>query len=44
MIGLLRDRDRAQRLGDAGRRTVEEWFSLGRMVEEIERLYETLLS
>lgn len=44
VIGLLQDRDRAQKMGAAGRRTVEEKFGLDRMVQEIERLYEILMS
>ncbi|MBD3162427.1 MAG: glycosyltransferase, partial [Candidatus Eisenbacteria bacterium] len=40
ILGLLRDPDRAARLGAAARRTVETRFTLDRMVRETERVYE----
>lgn len=39
MTRLLRDRAAAQRMGWAGRRRVEERFSLARHVQEMERIY-----
>jgi glycosyltransferase involved in cell wall biosynthesis len=40
---LLSDPARAARMGEAGRRRVEEHFSLEAMVRKTERLYESLL-
>jgi len=42
MLSLLRDPARALEMGAAGRRRVVERFSLGKMVREIESLYEGL--
>ena len=44
VLSLLRDPDRARAMGEAGRRRVEEEFSIGRMVEGIESLYVELLA
>ncbi len=42
LVVLLRDPARARRMGEAGRRRVLERHATGRMVAEIEGLYETL--
>jgi glycosyltransferase involved in cell wall biosynthesis len=39
ILVLLRDPALAQKMGQAGRRRVEEHFSLERMVEEYEKVY-----
>ncbi len=44
MLRVLRDPDRARRMGAAGRQRVEDEFSLGRMVTEYGQLYLSLLS
>jgi len=44
VLGLLRDRDLAQRLGSAASRTVEERFSSARMAEELVQVYRQVLS
>ena len=44
LIALLGDPERRRRMGEAGRRRVTERFLLRKMVFEIERMYETLLS
>lgn len=43
MLSLLEDRARAREMGEAGRRRVQERFPIGKMVGEIEALYEVLL-
>jgi glycosyltransferase involved in cell wall biosynthesis len=43
IIRLLKDRDEAQRFGDAGRRTAEQ-FTLDRMARETAVLYDSLIS
>lgn len=43
IIGLLRNKELAQAMGIVGRRRVQERFSLDRMVDEYEKLYDTLL-
>jgi glycosyltransferase involved in cell wall biosynthesis len=43
IVALLSDRDRAARMGEEGRRSVEARFSLEAMVRSTERLYESLL-
>ncbi|MCD5390701.1 glycosyltransferase [candidate division NPL-UPA2 bacterium] len=43
MVELLDDREKARRLGENGRRFIEEKFSLEGMVEKIESLYRDLL-
>ena len=43
LLALLRNRETAQRLGVAGRRRVEEHFTVERMVKETEAVYEALL-
>lgn len=43
IIQLLGDRDLRRKMGQAGRDRVAEFFSVERMVEETERLYEQLL-
>lgn len=42
MSELLRDEGKRRAMGEAGRRRAEERFSLGRMVGELESLYESL--
>jgi len=42
MSELLRDEGKRRAMGEAGRRRAEERFSLGRMVAEIEAMYESL--
>jgi glycosyltransferase involved in cell wall biosynthesis len=44
LLVVLRDPDIAHRMGQAGRRRVEELFTVERMVRETESVYETLLS
>lgn len=39
IVSLLRDPERARRLGEAGRRRVEREFSLARMIERTEEAY-----
>ena len=43
ILALLRDPDGARRMGEAGRRLVQERFSAERMVTEYEALYASLL-
>lgn len=43
MAALLRDPSRARRLGDAARRSIDERFSMDRMVSATAQLYEALL-
>ena len=43
IVSLLNDRSLGRRLGEAGRRLVEERFASSRMVEEVDRFYSTLL-
>jgi len=43
IIGLLEDRARARRLGINARVRVREMFDIGRMVREVEGLYDSLL-
>jgi glycosyltransferase involved in cell wall biosynthesis len=43
MLGLVRDPERARRMGAAGRRRAEEKFDLRRVVREYEELYLSLL-
>lgn len=43
IISLLKDRELAGRLGEAGRKLVEERFAVNRMVEEVDQFYATLL-
>ena len=40
IIRILSDRDMAKRMGEAGRKRVEEKFSLERMVKEYQEIYE----
>ncbi len=40
---LLQDRERAEAMGQAGRERVEKHFSVERMVQETETLYEELI-
>lgn len=40
---LLQDQALGRRLGEAGRKLVEDRFAVGRMVEEVDRFYTTLL-
>ena len=42
LAGMLRDRERARRMGEAGRARVEALFDLGRSVDRIEALYERM--
>ncbi len=44
LLSLLRDPDRAIAMGIAGRRRVLERFPIGKMVGEVEQLYEELLA
>jgi len=41
VLELVRDRDLAQRLGAAARRTVEERFDVVKQIEELQRVLET---
>ena len=41
--GLLRDEGKRRAMGEAGRLRAEERFSLGRMVAEVEAMYESLV-
>jgi len=43
LLELLRDRDAAARLGEAGRRRVREQFTLARMVRETQQVYAAAL-
>lgn len=43
IIALLQDRERAGAMGQAGRARVERYFSVERMVQETEALYEELI-
>jgi glycosyltransferase involved in cell wall biosynthesis len=43
MEDLFRDEGKRRAMGEAGRRRAEERFSLGRMVAEVEAMYESLL-
>jgi len=43
ILTLLEDKELARRMGEEGRRWVEERFSVERMVRETERVYEELL-
>jgi len=43
IIALLQDRERAKAMGQAGRERVEKYFSVERMVQETEALYEELI-
>jgi len=43
MLKILEDPDAAGRMAEAGRRTVAERFSAGRMVDETEKLYRLVL-
>ena len=42
MEELLRDEGKRRAMGEAGRRRAEERFSLGRMIAEVEAMYESL--
>ena len=43
MSELLGDEGKRRAMGEAGRRRAEERFSLGRMVAEVEAMYESLV-
>ena len=43
IIALLQDRERAEAMGRAGRARVEKYFSVERMVQQTEALYEELV-
>jgi len=43
IIALLQDRERAEAMGQAGRARVEKYFSVERMVQQTEALYEDLI-
>ena len=43
IIALLQDRERAEAMGQAGRERVEKCFSVKRMVQQTEALYEELI-
>lgn len=43
IINLLKDREKAKAMGQAGRRRVEELFSIQRNVKKTEQLYEKIL-
>jgi len=43
IILLLKDQGLARRLGEAGRKLVEERFAVSRMIEKVDRFYMTLL-
>jgi len=42
IVRILSDKDMAKRMGEAGRKRVEEKFSLEKMVKEYEELYESI--
>jgi glycosyltransferase involved in cell wall biosynthesis len=44
ILRLINNKDLARRMGEAGRRRVEERFSLDRMVRESEQVYEECLA
>jgi glycosyltransferase involved in cell wall biosynthesis len=44
IIGLLQDPGRAREMGEAARQRVRDRFTTGKMVSEVERLYEDLLA
>ncbi|MCK5534910.1 glycosyltransferase, partial [bacterium] len=44
MLYLLKNKELAQKMGEAGRKRIEEFFSLKRMTENTEKLYDVLLS
>jgi len=41
---LLEDKQRAKQLGENAKRSIREQFSLDKMVDETERLYESVVS
>jgi glycosyltransferase involved in cell wall biosynthesis len=43
LLALLNDPERAARMGKAGRRRVVDAFPLGKMVREVEEMYDRLL-
>ena len=43
IIALLQDQERAEAMGRAGRERVEKYFSVERMVQQTEALYEELI-
>jgi len=43
IIALLQDRERAEAMGQAGRERVEKYFTVERMVQKTEALYEELI-
>ena len=44
MLRLLQDRDLARRMGNAGMRRAQEYFSVRRLVTEVEALYEQAMT
>jgi len=44
IISLLEDKQRAKQLGENAKRSIREKFSLDKMVDETERLYESVVS
>ena len=43
IIALLRDKDKARRMGQAGRKRVEERFSVEEMVRRTQGVYESMV-
>jgi glycosyltransferase involved in cell wall biosynthesis len=43
IVALLQDQERAKAMGRAGRARVEQYFSVERMVQQTETLYEELI-
>jgi glycosyltransferase involved in cell wall biosynthesis len=44
MLRLLADRDLARRMGNAGMRRAQEYFSVRRLVADVEALYEQAMA
>jgi glycosyltransferase involved in cell wall biosynthesis len=44
LLALLRNPDQARAMGQAGRKRVVERFTMGKMIEDMERIYERLLT
>jgi len=44
LLALLRNPDQARAMGQAGRKRVVERFTVGKMIEDMERIYERLLT
>ena len=44
IIDLLKDQDKAQKMGQAGRKRVEQFFSIQRNVDQTQKLYRSILN